>query len=311
MAVIAIAVVFAAALWLMLDRTRLGAMIRAGVDDPQMARVVGIRVSQLFTIVFALGAGLAGFAGMIGGPILSVYPGLDQDMLPLALVVVILGGTGSLLGSFVGSIIVGFIYNFGQALLPELRLFRSVPADGAGSVAAAAGSVRRANPVNSPVTGRRVAIAVAVLALIAVPYAITETYYVNIASQILLYAVFAIGLNVLVGYAGLVSLGHAGLFGVAAYVVAYLLAAGYGHAFAILAALVIGLVATAGFAALGAARDRHQLHHDHARARRDHLGRRLSLDQPHQWRQRHQRRDAAGAVRLRAVLGEGLLRRDA
>ena len=123
MAVIAIAVVFAIALWLMLDRTRLGAMIRAGVDDPQMARVVGIRVSQLFTIVFGLGAGLAGFAGLIGGPILSVYPGLDQDMLPLALVVVILGGTGSLLGSFVGSIIVGFIYNFGQALLPELAYF--------------------------------------------------------------------------------------------------------------------------------------------------------------------------------------------
>jgi branched-chain amino acid transport system permease protein len=122
-AIIAIAAVFAVALWLLLDRTRLGAMIRAGVDDPDMARVVGIRVSQLFTIVFALGAALAGFAGIIGGPILSVYPGLDQDMLPLALVVVILGGTGSLLGSFVGSIIVGFIYNFGQALLPELAYF--------------------------------------------------------------------------------------------------------------------------------------------------------------------------------------------
>ena len=123
LAVILIAIVFAAALWLMLDRTRLGAMIRAGVDDPQMARVVGIRVSRLFTVVFALGAGLAGFAGMIGGPILSVYPGLDQDMLPLALVVVILGGTGSLIGSFVGSIIIGFLYNFGQALLPELAYF--------------------------------------------------------------------------------------------------------------------------------------------------------------------------------------------
>jgi branched-chain amino acid transport system permease protein len=123
MGVIGIAVVFAIGLWLMLERTRLGAMIRAGVDDPQMARVVGIRVSRLFTIVFGLGAGLAGFAGMIGAPILSVYPGLDQDMLPLALVVVILGGTGSLLGSFVGSIIVGFIYNFGQALVPELAYF--------------------------------------------------------------------------------------------------------------------------------------------------------------------------------------------
>src|SRR5207344_96321 len=123
LAISLIAVVFAVVLWALLERTRLGAMIRAGVDDPAMARVVGIRVSQLFTIVFALGAGLAAFAGIIGGPILSVYPGLDQDMLPLALVVVILGGTGSLLGSFVGSIIVGFIYNFGQALLPELAYF--------------------------------------------------------------------------------------------------------------------------------------------------------------------------------------------
>jgi branched-chain amino acid transport system permease protein len=100
------------------------------------------------------------------------------------------------------------------------------------------------------VIARRIAIAVAILALIAVPYAITEAYYVNIASQILLYAIFALGLNVLVGYAGLVSLGHAGLFGVACYVVASVLAAGHGHAAAILAALVIGLVVTAGFAAL-------------------------------------------------------------
>jgi branched-chain amino acid transport system permease protein len=120
LAVSLVAVVFAAGLWALLDRTRLGAMIRAGVDDPAMARVVGIRVSRLFTIVFGLGAWLAGFAGVIGGPILSVYPGLDQEMLPLALVVVILGGSGSLLGSLVGSFVVGFLYNFGQAMFPEL-----------------------------------------------------------------------------------------------------------------------------------------------------------------------------------------------
>jgi branched-chain amino acid transport system permease protein len=120
LAVSLIAVVFAVALWLLLDRTRLGAMIRAGVDDAAMARVVGIRVSRLFTVVFCLGAWLAGFAGVIGGPILSVYPGLDQEMLPLALVVVILGGSGSLIGSLVGSFVVGVLYNFGQAMLPEL-----------------------------------------------------------------------------------------------------------------------------------------------------------------------------------------------
>ena len=120
LAISLIAVIFAAGLWTLLDRTRLGAMIRAGVDDPAMARVAGIRVSRLFTVVFCLGAWLAGFAGVIGGPILSVYPGLDQEMLPLALVVVILGGSGSLLGSLVGSFVVGFLYNFGQAMFPEL-----------------------------------------------------------------------------------------------------------------------------------------------------------------------------------------------
>ena len=147
--IIVIAVVVAIALWLLLDRTRLGAMIRAGVDDPDMARVVGIRVSQLFTIVFALGAGLAAFAGIIGGPILSVYPGLDQDMLPLALVVVILGGTGSLLGSFVGSIIVGFIYNFGQALLPELAYFVLFLPMLLVLMLAAAGPVRQARAMSA------------------------------------------------------------------------------------------------------------------------------------------------------------------
>jgi branched-chain amino acid transport system permease protein len=97
---------------------------------------------------------------------------------------------------------------------------------------------------------RHAAIAVAVLALIAVPYVINQPYYVNIASQILLYAVFALGLNILVGYAGLVSLGHAGLSGAAAYSVAYLLAAGHGHIVAIAGGLAAGLVVTAGFAAL-------------------------------------------------------------
>lgn len=120
LAVVVIAVVIAAGLWLMLERTRLGAMIRAGVDDPQMARVTGIRVSRLFTAVFSLGAALAGLAGVLSGPILSVYPGLDAEMLPLALIIVILGGAGSLPGALLGSFIVGFIYNFGQVLFPEL-----------------------------------------------------------------------------------------------------------------------------------------------------------------------------------------------
>jgi branched-chain amino acid transport system permease protein len=120
LAVVVIAILVALVLFLLMDRTRLGAMIRAGVDDPQMARAVGIPVSRLFTTVFCLGAALAGAGGVIGGPIMSAYPGLDADMLPLALIVVILGGVGSLLGAFVGAFITGFVYTFGVALLPDL-----------------------------------------------------------------------------------------------------------------------------------------------------------------------------------------------
>jgi len=118
--VLGIALVTWLVLYLLMERTRLGAMIRAGVDDMQMARAVGIPVSRLFTLVFCLGAGLAGAGGIIGGPIMSAYPGLDADMLPLALIVVMLGGVGSLTGALVGSFIVGFTYTFGIALLPDL-----------------------------------------------------------------------------------------------------------------------------------------------------------------------------------------------
>ncbi len=121
--VLGIALVAAVGLYLLMERTRLGAMIRAGVDDMEMARGVGIPVSRLFTTVFLLGATLAGIGGVLGGPILTAYPGLDADMLPLALIVVILGGAGSLLGAFVGSFVVGFLYNFGIALAPDLAYF--------------------------------------------------------------------------------------------------------------------------------------------------------------------------------------------
>jgi branched-chain amino acid transport system permease protein len=118
--VLGIAIATAIGLHALMEWTRLGAMIRAGVDDMPMARAVGIPVSKLFSFVFCLGAALAGAGGVIAGPIMSAYPGLDTDMLPLALIVVILGGVGSLLGAFVGSFIIAVIYTFGSVLLPDL-----------------------------------------------------------------------------------------------------------------------------------------------------------------------------------------------
>ena len=102
----------------------------------------------------------------------------------------------------------------------------------------------------SRLTAQRAAIAVAFVLLAALPAWVANPYYINVASQILLYAVFALALNVLVGYAGLVSLGHAGLFAVAGYTTALLLAAGHGHLAANLAAIVVTLVASAVFATL-------------------------------------------------------------
>jgi len=99
-------------------------------------------------------------------------------------------------------------------------------------------------------TGRAIFLSVAFVALVTLPYWMSGIYYVNVSSQILFYAVFALGLNILVGYGGLVSLGHAGLFGITAYAVAYLLSVGFGHTLAVLLALIIGLICTAVYAAL-------------------------------------------------------------
>lgn len=120
LSIILVAAAIAIALWFLVERTLVGARIRAAVDDREMARAVGIPVGWLFTTVFCLGSALAGAGGALAAPIMSVYPGLDLEMLPLALLVVILGGIGSLMGSLIGSILIGIIYTYGQILLPDL-----------------------------------------------------------------------------------------------------------------------------------------------------------------------------------------------
>lgn len=121
--VIAVGVVAGLGLWLLQERTRLGAMVRAAIDDPEIARTTGIDVARLSTVAFAFGAGLAALGGIIGGPLLGVYPGADFEILLLAFVVVVIGGLGSLAGAFVGALLVGLLDTFGKALFPEFALF--------------------------------------------------------------------------------------------------------------------------------------------------------------------------------------------
>ena len=110
-------------LWLVLEKTRIGAMMRATVDDAEMARGVGIHVPLISMGVFALGAFLAAVGGVVAGGFVGVYPGADFEILPYAFVVVIVGGMGSLKGAMIGSLMVGLLDNFGKAFFPELSYF--------------------------------------------------------------------------------------------------------------------------------------------------------------------------------------------
>ena len=106
------------ALFFGLERTRIGAMVRAGVDDRIMVAALGINVERAFFLVFCLGCALAGLAGVVAAPVFSVYPGMDIDILILALIVVVVGGPGSLPGAVVGSLIIGMAETFGQIFVP-------------------------------------------------------------------------------------------------------------------------------------------------------------------------------------------------
>jgi branched-subunit amino acid ABC-type transport system permease component len=116
--VIVFGLLVAVALWVLIERTRLGAIIRAGVYDAEMTAGMGINISLVFTAVFAFGAALGGLSGVIAGPIQSAQPPMGASILIPALIVVVVGGLGSLKGSLAGSLIIGQAETFGKVWLP-------------------------------------------------------------------------------------------------------------------------------------------------------------------------------------------------
>jgi branched-chain amino acid transport system permease protein len=118
--IILVALAVAALLYVMVMRTRLGMLIRAGASNREMVGALGVNIKLLYTLVFGLGATLAGFAGLMQAPILTVQIGMGENILILAFVVIIIGGIGSIRGAFVASIIVGLIDTMGRAFLPDL-----------------------------------------------------------------------------------------------------------------------------------------------------------------------------------------------
>jgi len=113
----------AGTLWLLYTRTQIGAVVRAGVDDREQVSATGINVDRLFVVVSALASFLVGMAGVVGGAFLTLYPGAEWEILIVALVVVIVGGLGSLGGAMVGALVVGWLDAYGRWLLPEFSYF--------------------------------------------------------------------------------------------------------------------------------------------------------------------------------------------
>jgi branched-chain amino acid transport system permease protein len=123
LAVIVAGLALAVAVWLLVERSRAGALVRATVADAPMVRAIGVDTGRLVVVVFAVGVVLACLGGVLGAPVLGAYPGLDERVLILGLVVVVLGGLGSVSGAFLGAMVIGQVEVLGVSLLPEYASF--------------------------------------------------------------------------------------------------------------------------------------------------------------------------------------------
>jgi len=118
--VIFVGLVISIFLYILIEKTKVGAQVRASVNDPEMAQLLKINTDKILFYIFSLGCGLAGLAGITVAPILGVEPGMDMEVLVLTLIVVVVGGPGSLKGAFFGSLLIGFVDSLGKVYIPEL-----------------------------------------------------------------------------------------------------------------------------------------------------------------------------------------------
>lgn len=231
---IAFGFAIALVLWLLLERSRIGAMVRAGVDNAAMAAGLGGNIPALFTAIFGFGVGLAALGGIAAGPVLGLYPGMDADILIPAFIVIVIGGMGSLRGAFVGSLLIGIADTFGKAYFQSIALFLIYLAMTAVllirpqglfgikySDMAPPSAVGRAGPP-STAAARNISLLL-LLVLTVLPFLLTD-YPRALLSEIFIFAIFAMSLDLILGFTGLMSLGHAAFFGMGAYAVAILAA---------------------------------------------------------------------------------------
>ena len=231
--VLAVAIVVGVGLWLMINRTRIGTMIRAGVDDRSMLSASGINVQMVFAIVFAVGAGLAGFAGVVGGSALSIAPGEDVRYLLASLVVVIVGGMGSITGAAIGALLVGLAEQIGLVYLPTYGIVLTFIIMVVTLAFRPQGIMGKALPSGAPILAldqpNKAVVASARLgpvhialatALILYPAIASEFFLTQIGAYSLIWGLLALSMMLLAGYGGMVCLAQITTAGVAAYTVA-------------------------------------------------------------------------------------------
>jgi branched-chain amino acid transport system permease protein len=270
-ALIVIGPLIALGLWYLTERTIFGARIRAAVDDEEIAQAIGISTPLLRVMVFALGSLLAGFSGALGATFVGAKPGLDLEVILLALVVVVIGGPGSLVGAYIAAISIGVIDSVGKSLWPEASLFllfvpmlivlmvRPNGLLGRNFTSQGTLSERPAIAIRVPATlfdvGRRLrttALAVprpvygvaALAVALCLPW-LASDYALSVVSIALIWAIAAIALNIVLGYGGMPSLGHAALFGAGAYMVAFCALNNIGACASLIVACAAGAVVAA------------------------------------------------------------------
>ena len=266
----------AAFLYGLVMRTRTGMLIRAGAGGREMVGALGVNIRLLYTFVFGLGAALAGLAGLIEAPVLTAQIGMGDSILIVALVVIVIGGLGSIRGAFAGALFVGLVDTLGRAFLPDL-FDRVMSAEAASTLAPAVASmliylvmavllvlrpeglfpVERPGGLAAAGEGGRqfpgppaAAMAVLILALALLPAYVALTgqvFALTLVTRILILALAATSLNLILGYGGLVSFGHAAYLGIGGYAVGILAREGIASGFlqwgvAILASGLVALV---------------------------------------------------------------------
>ena len=250
---IALAPAVLGALWLLFRRTRWGVLVRAATLDREMAAALGVNQKWLFTSVFALGVFLAAFGGALALPREAANHTMDLQVIAEALVVVVIGGLGSVPGTFLAAVIVSELNAFGILVLPGVSLALAFvvmaivlvvrPSGLMGAKDAPARPTGGEFPRWRPWTLSERAVAGVVIALVAALPLVAGPYWLGVASEVFIFALYAASLHFLVGAGGLISFGHAAYFGLGSYGAALALKSlGLSMGVAIAAGVALGLV---------------------------------------------------------------------